>query len=400
MDLNTLLIIVAVAVIAVIGTVIYIIRKGAKPTQNAAVLYQDWAPKFGLPPLSDAPKAGEENAKILARHLKVIRDKQQNIEEVDLKVDLEELSQEDALAYAEQANELLLEKTTKAFIYDIQDARNGNLRLFTLEKESSGYRNFLFGQAVIKLLKTGSELNEFPDIELPEGSTEESLGALESFVIANAGLDIDPEELYKVTSVLSEKFGGDWNVFLIADDVLKFEKAEEEPEFAEEEQTDNSPFAAQREEKRLADERAAAEAAEAAAKREAELAERRLRWEQAEEHKRLEELAEQKRAIDAGEISPLVARPLAFIAQAIEVAADYSGVFTFDEEADIKRATRIGSPLVFSIYSGELIDSESEMFIKFTAHMRSSLRRNYGGKWLVSHEEGQVSSISFEKEIS
>lgn len=387
----TLGIIVGVLFVAVVATVVYILRTGAKPTQNAAVLYAKWQEPFDLEPLTDGKKSGERNAKVLAKNMKLLWDKKE-LEEIDLKHDIEGLTQEHALEYVSDANGLFLEKTTKGFVYDIRDARDGTLRLFSLEKDSNAYKNFIFGQAVIKLLREKTSLAEFPDIDFPEGTEQAGLANLRSFVIAQAGINTDPEALYEITATLSEKFGDEWDVFLVADDVLKFAKAEPEEEPIVEE-LNLDPFAQQKEAKRLAEEQAEKE-------REQLELDRRLRWEQAEKAKREAELAARQAAIEAGEISPLTLTPLVFLSQAIEIAADDAGILSLDDEADIKRSDRIGGPTLFSVYSDELIDTEGEPYRKFTEDLVKALEGNFGGEWSFEPDAAQASSISFSKVIA
>lgn len=393
MDFSTVAMILAAVAFAVLGTVIYILRTGAKPTQKAAAFYQDWTETFGLEPLSTEKKDAEKNAKLLARNLKLLWDKNE-LEELDLKHEIKNLTQDQALEFSKQANELYLEKTTKGFIYDLRDAREGNLRLISLEKTDKAYKSFIFGQAVIKVLREKATMEQFPDIEFPEGTEEAGLGNLESFVIAQAGIDTNPESLYAITDTLKEKFGGqDWNVFLVSDDVLKFAKAEPEPALPEQEEAaDLSPFAQQK---------AAKLRAAAAAKTEQEQIEldRRLRWQQAEEKKRQAAVAEREAAIASGEVSALSAKPQAFLSQAIEIAADETGILSLDDEVEIRRTDRIGNPTLFSVYSDELVNTTTEEFRLFTEALIKTLEENYGGSWSFEADAELASSISFDKSV-
>ena len=392
MDIPVAAAIAGVVLLAVIVTIVYIRKTGAKPIQNAVVLYQDWTERFDLEPLSTDKKDAEKNTKLLNRNLKLLWDKKE-LEELDLKHEIEGLTQEQALEFSAQANELFLTKTTKGFIYDIRDARDGNLRLIALEKDDRAYKSFIFGQAVIKVLREKATLAEFPDIEFPEGTEEAGLANLESFVIAQAGIDTESESLYAITATLQEKFGGaEWNVYLVSEDVLKFAKAEPEPEVVEEAPSDLSPFAQQKEQKRLAEEAAQAE-------RERIELERRLRWEQAEEKKRQEAIEAREAAIAAGEISALTAKPYAFLSQAIEIAADEAGILSLDDEAEIRRTDRIGNPTLFSVYSDELIDTTADDFKVFTENLIKTLQENYGGVWGFEADSERASSVSFAKSV-
>jgi len=394
MTLDTLLLIVGGIVVLVIATIIYIMRVGAKPTQNAVVFYQELSNRFDIEQLSTEKKSAAANAKVLSENLKLLWNKK-DLDELDLKPELIGLTQADALEFVTLADELFLEKTNRAFIYDIHDAREGTLRLFSVEKDSEAYQVFVLGQAIVRLLKETLTIEEFPDIELPEEAASESLLNLESFVIANSGVAVDPEELYSVTATLSAKFGDDWNVYLISDDVLKFERAlpEEDEPIIEEKPADVSPFALQKEAKKIAAEEAAAAllAAEAA---------RKLRWEQAEEEKRQSAIRARQSAIAAGEISTLAEKPQSFLSQAIEIAADKADLLSIDEEVDIRKFDRIGTPTLFTVYSSELIETTEQPFIEFTESLLGSLRDNFGGDWAYEVDNEPASSISFTKGIA
>ncbi len=395
MTLEMLLAIAAVIALAVIATVIYIMRVGGKPTRNAAVFYQELSERFDtIPPLSDAKNSAKTNAKTLSDNLKLLWNKKE-LDEIDLKPELSGLTQADALDFVTSADELFLEKTDRAFIYDIHDAREGTLRLFSVEKNSEAYQVFVLGQAIVRLLKEKLTIEEFPDIELPEEAASESLLNLESFVIANSGVAVDPEELYSVTATLSAKFGDDWNVYLISEDVLKFERAlpEEEAPVVQAKPADLSPFAAQKEAKKQAAEEAAAAllAAEVA---------RKFRWEQAEEEKKQNALRARQEAIASGQISTLAEKPQSFLSQAIEIAADKADLLSIDEEVEIRKFDRIGTPTLFTVYSSELIEVNETPFIEFTDSLIASLKDNFGGEWAYEVDNEPASSISFAQGIA
>lgn len=388
MDIQTVLLLVALFVVALIVVVIYIRRSAAKPIKNAATLYDRWVERLELEPFKQGKKAPEENAKLLAKSLKVLWNKKE-LEEIDLKPEVPALTQQYALDFITDANELFLEKTTRGFVYDVRDAREANLRIYSLEKDSSEYKGFIAGQAVIKLLRSVVELQEFPDVELDEAVEDDGLSGLRYFVIAQAGMSLSRESFAKITALLSEKFGDEWGATVLGEDVLKFAKLEPEEE-PEHEPRDSTPFAQQLEAKRLAEQAALEE------KQRVEQ-ERKARWEIAEKAKRDAELAAQAEAIASGKISPLVTQPLAFLSQSIEVAADESGLLIFDEEAYIARVDRIGSPVLFSVYSQEFIDSSTGEFEDFTTSMIASLEHNFGGTWNYEQPEPEATSLTFSK---
>lgn len=399
MDLLTFASICLVVLLLIGGVVIYIARTTAIQSNKALTLYLDWVERLDLPPLSVKKRSAKENAKILAKNLKIVWNKRA-IEEIDLRHDIENLTQKDALGFVLQADELYLTPKTgrrkdsesnRGFAYDIQDAREGNLRLLAVEKNSELYRNFAFGQALIKLIRDVTPLNEFPEIALGDGVSGDSLAGLESFVIANSSMDISPNVVTAVTNSLSQRFSGEWTAMLISEDVVKFARKEEEPEIVPAPR-EASPFFEQKESKMLA-------AKEAQAALEAAEESRKAKWAAAEDRKREAEIERRRQAIADGEISPLAEKPRAFLSQAIELAVDKSGLLSVDDEIEIKKSDRIGTPIMFTVFSSELITDEEKEGI-FTESVLAALKDNFGGNWLIEYDQTPASTITFHKEIA
>ena len=368
--------------LVVVGAIIaYISRSGERHGKDILDLYLNWREEFELPELSTNKKHAKENAKTLARVLKIVWNKK-DIEEIELRHEIPHLTQADALAFVVEAESKFLarkngrrkkEDGELGFVFDTQDARSGNLRLLAVEKESALYRDFALGQALIKMLRDHTPIEEFPQIAIGDGNAE-TMRDVESFVVAESGITTDASIVKEITDELTQKFDDEWAALLVSDDVIKFERVYPEPEEVIVQKAP-SPFAIQKEAKqRLLEQKAIQE--------QAAEAERRLKWTESESEKRTRALAERDRAIAAGEINPLAARPVDLILQALEIAADQTGLFDFDDHVTVMRSDRIGSPTVFSLMSRTPVpeSAERENFIKIILGI---IIESLKGRWSV-----------------
>lgn len=376
--------VILVVLLAAIGTVIYIRKASAKPTQFAAQLYDDWTEKFNLPPLLlEGKNVALENTKIIQKYLKIVYDKGE-IDEIDLRWDIENLKQDDALAYANEATEYFLEKKykgTKGFIYDTIDAREGNLRLFPLDKDSNQYKRFVLTQALLKMLREHSAtLAEIPEIRVQDDAADVGLKNIQYILLSRSNLHANSSAMPDIVNTLSEKLGDSWEIEVISEDTLRFVRTIPEDELPEIEIA--SPFAKQEEAKRQADEEEAFE------RRQTEIQRRKL-WESREKTEKEEMLEERDRAIAAGEISELVREPKLFLARAMQVASEESGITTIKDEPGIMRTDAIGRPTAFSIFSRAPLNDEDTWFDIYVESLTASLESNLTGTW-----EAQLSNDS------
>lgn len=402
MDLIIFIALIVVVLGILAGIAAYITRSSADHGKKSLKLYLDWAERFELPALSAKRGDAKANSKILASVLKIVWDKK-DLEELYLRHDIPNLKQSDALDFVLEADELFLSsgkgkrKKTDAgrgFIYDVHEAREGSLHLIAVDKDSHLYRDFAYGQALIKAIRDITPLNEFPEIALEEETVDEGLATMQSFVIAKSNMSLDPRVIDAITSSFSQRFGDQWVAVLLSEDVIKFqrtlpEEAVEAPRVVKE----ASPFAQRQEQKRL-------QAAEAQAALEAAEEARKAKWAEAERQRREAELDRRRQAIARGELSPLAEKPHAFIAQVLEIAVDASMLFTIEDEFEIKKVDNIGTPTVFTVYTSELIETTSSEFITFIRNMVTSLGNGFGGSWNYSTDSVPASSITFVRSIA
>lgn len=392
MDIKVLLIIPVVIIFVVLLAILYIFKAADKSTKKSAQFYQDIAGRFGLEELSGGRRSGEKNLKLLKGNLKILWNKK-ILEEIEIKPELEGLTQEDALSLTSEAQDLFLAKSHRGFLYDIQDARDGNLRLFTAEKDSDEYLSFTYSQAIVSLMKTVARLREFPYIEFPEETDLSAIQNIESFVIASSGINLENDDLRNIAEILDEKFGELWKYYYVSEDALKFEKVDPETvEEVVEEVPVSSPFLEQKEAKRIAKEEAERAAAEAEAVRLA-------RWKKAEAEKKARAARELQKAIEDGRISEKAANPGNFLLQSVKEAAQFAGLTSLKKDIEIVRSDNIGIPTSFVVYSNELLSSNDERFHNFVKTLRKSLNENLGSGWKCTIESKEFHSISFLKSV-
>lgn len=392
---------IAAAVLAVLaGIAFYITKANTDHGQKSLKLYLDWTERFDLPALSADRKKARDNSKILANAIKIVWNKKK-LEELYLRHDIPNLTQEDALTFVLQADQLFLASKNgrrkkgdegRGFIYDIHDAREGNLHLIAVEKSSHLYRDFVYGQALINALRDITPLNEFPEIALEEEAVDGDLVNMHSFVIAKSNMSLDPQVINAITASLTSRFGDAWQALLIADDVIKFQRAEPEELAPAPVVKEMSPFAKRQEAKRL-------QAAEAQAALQAAEEARKAKWAEAEQQKRQAEVERRRQAIAAGLLSPLAERPHDFLAQTLEIAVDASELFAVDDEFEIVKTDNIGTPTAFTAYTSELVDVASPQFQSFVSSVVRAVSEGFGGSWTYSTDSTPASSITFQRAI-
>lgn len=370
------------------GVLIYTVVMAPKKAQKTALLYSEWAHQLQLPTLG---KNAALNSKAIERFFKLIWPKKYP-EELDVRQEIEGLTQRLALDFTEAANtELQPKDSPYAFIYDVDDAASGYLRLYSVEKASTEYRLFRIHQALLSLIKDVYPVNEFSHVDLADNVDPENPATLESFILTGSEFPTDDDAVAThVLQKLAENFEGVWLASVVAEDAIIFRR-ESEADLAAALETpeEANPFEAKLEAKRQADRE----------REEREAEETKLRetaWREAEAERKTRETAAREAAIAAGEVSRYVNEPLPFLAAEVEIAADEAGLFTLDDEPEVMKSDGIGAPILFCVYSDEVLKSSNPKVQRFSELLLASLHKNLGGEWAV---EVADSSLTFRREL-
>lgn len=382
----------AIAIGAVIlifaGLAIYTVVLAPKKAKKAALLYADWQEKLGLPALTNNANL---NSQAIEKFFKLVWPKKWP-EELDVRKDISGLTQATALEFTAAANEIIQPpKSPVQFIYDMDDASNASLRLFSVPKDSRHLHLFNFVQEILTLLRSSAPFAEFAHIELADSVDPTDKAGLPSFILAGSGFPSeDADAGARALELLEGEFGGTWLAEVVANDAILFRRQTEE-DLAEEAAlpVETNPFKKRLEEKRQAE----AEAAELAKAEEKAYEEA---WLAAEETRKEEERSKLLAAVESGKVSRFAANPGQFLAAEIEIAVDGSDLLSIDEEVEIFASDGIGLPILFSVYSDELLEEDDPRFQKFNELMLASLQKNLGGIWGAEAAEG---SITFRRQI-
>lgn len=386
--LQNLTILIGVVIAVIAAVLIYIVLNAPKKAKKTAVLYDEWSERLGLPALT---KNATLNSKAIEKFFKLVWPKKFP-EELDVRQEIPNLTQETALAFTLEATEALQpKKSPYIFIYDIDDASSGFLRLFSTERGGRQEQLFFLGQKLLKLIKAAAPITEFAHVELADNVDPTNKEDLESFILTGSDFPIHDEDIYtKILKLLSDEYSGVWLAGQMTDDAILFRRQTEEDLNEEREiPVETNPFKVRLEAKREA------EAAQAAEHEAAERA-REAAWRQAEEDRRVAEVSARDAAIAAGAVSKYVANPLQFLASELEVAADASELFVLDDEPEILKTDGIGSPILFCVYSNELLIEDDPKVQEFNRVLIASLDKNLGGDWGVEFADA---SLSFRRGI-
>lgn len=375
---------VIIAILA--GIAIYIAVNAPKKSQKTAVLYNEWAERLELPGLT---KNASLNSKAIDKFFKLIWPKKFP-EELDVRQELDHLTQETALTFTEAANEALQPKKSPfAFIYDVDDANTGFIRLFSVLKTGREYRLFHLSQDILALIRETFPIAEFAHIDLADDVDTANVADLQNFILGDSNFPTNDVEVgTKALDLLHEKFGGVWLVSEVAENTLIFRRQTEE-DLQEDKAipVEANPFKAQIEAKKLAEEQKAAAEAEAARVRD-------NAWHEAEEERKAQAIATRNAAIASGAVSKYINDPLQFLASEVEIAADASELLTLDDEPEVIKSDGNGSPILFCVYSNEIIDSNDPRVVKFSETLINSLTQNLSGVWTVEFADV---SLTFRK---
>jgi len=377
---------IGVLIAAAALTVIYIVINGPKKAKKTAVLYNEWTERLELPPLTNNAAL---NSKAIEKFFKLIWPKKIP-EELDVRQELSGLTQELALDFTAAANEALQpKKSTMKFIYDVDDAASGFIRLFAVEEDGREFKLFELTQNLLLLIKAAYPIAEFAHIDLADDVDPDQVAELQNFILGGSGLPTnDPVAGAQILSQLTERFSGVWLAIEVADDTILFRRQTDDDLIEEQAiPVEVNPFKARLEAKHQAE-------AEAAAQAEAEAAARDAAWRNAEATRKANEEAARDAAIAAGTVSKYVANPVPFLAAEVEIAADEAELFTLDDEPEVLKSDGIGAPILFCVYSDELLEQDDTRVEKFSELMIASLVKNLGGAWEVEFAEA---SLTFRK---
>jgi len=370
------------------GVLIYTVVMAPKKAQKTALLYSEWAEALQLPALG---KNAALNSKAIEKFFKLIWPKK-HPEELDVRQEIDGLTQKLAMEFTEAANSELQPKGSPyAFIYDVDDATSGYLRLYSVEKTSTEYQLFRINQALLSLIKEIYPVNEFSHIDLADNVDPENPSTLERFILTGSDFPTEDDAVAAhILQKLTENFGGIWLASVVAEDAILFRRENEDDLAAAlEVPEETNPFEAKLEAKRQAErEREEREAEEARL--------REIAWREAEAERKTKETAAREAAIAAGEVSRFASEPLQFLAAEVEIAADEAELFTLDDEPEVMKSDGIGAPILFCVYSDEILEESDPKVQRFSELLLISLRKNLGGEWVV---EVADSSLTFRREL-
>lgn len=380
--LQAALVVIAVVIALIAGVAIYIVVSAPKRAKKTAILYSEWTDKLELPPLT---KNAALNSKAIERFFKLIWPKKYP-EELDVKQELEGLTQTLALEFTAAANESLQPKKSPViFIYDIDDANSGFLRLFSIPKDSREYRLFNLTQGLLLLIKHAYPIAEFAHIDLADTVDPNNVAELENFILTGSGFPThDSSAGEKVLQLLGDRFEGVWLASEVAEDAILFRRqTDEDLQEDQEIPVEVNPFKARLEAKRVAEAEKDAQTAAATTARE-------TAWREAEVSRKANEVAARDAAIAAGAVSKYVANPVSFLAAEVEIAADAADILTFDDEPEILKSDGIGSPILFCVYSDEILEEADPRVKQFSDILTASLAKNLGGNWSVEFADASL----------
>ena len=370
-------------VIAVIaGVAIYIAVNAPKKAQKTATLYNEWSERLMLPSLT---KNASLNSQAIQKFFKIIWPKKFP-EALNIRQEITNLTQNTALEFASAANTALQPKKSPfVFIYDVDDAKTGYLRLTSVLKTGKEFKLFQLSQSILLLVKEVSPIAEFSHIDLADDVNPDNVSDLQNFILRDSTFSTyDAEAGSRILRLLRDKFGGVWLVSEVADDTLLFRRQTEDDVLIKKEiPVESNPFKAKIEAKRISEESEAAKALQDAQVREQS-------WHDAEEKRKGLEIQARNAAIDAGDVSKYVNDPFQFLASAVEIAADEAGLLTLDDEPEIVKSDGIGSPILFCVYSDEVLYRNDPKVKSFSDAIINSLSQNLGGLWTVEFADASL----------
>jgi hypothetical protein len=371
--------VIGVLLILVIGTAIYIFINAPKKAKKTAILYDEWTEQLQLPKLTNN---ADLNSKAIDKFFKLVWPNKFP-EELDVRQELSNLTQKLALDFTKAANEELQPKgSPMAFIYDVEDASSGFLRLVSVPIDSREHSLFQLSQGLLLLMREAYPIAEFSHIDLADDVDPENMAELQSFIVTGSGFPTrDSVAGAKVLDTLTAHFDGVWLASQVGKDAILFRRQTDEDLLQDRSiPVESNPFQARIAAKRKAEAEQAARDAVTAAAREAA-------WRKAEETRKANEVAARDAAIAAGTVSKHVTNPLPFLAAEIEIAADAAELLSLRDAPEILKSDGIGAPIMFAVYSEEVLHEEDARVQNFAKLLNASLATNLGGDWRLEFSE-------------
>lgn len=402
------------AVVLLLGLVAFLVlrsRGKSKKTNKIEEMYSDWARKLNLPPLTDNAALNEQAIGTFFKTTEV----KDVVEQIEVRYAELRLTHKDAVEFAEAATKLFIpKKSKKTFVYDEDDAREGILRVYTVEEGSEDLFEYILRQKVYRILKRSAPVEDFAYISFSEKIVNKEPNALCDFTISRSGFSWGtPENLRKITEQLSKEFSGRWIAQFIAEDTILFHKSDslvtlkayphEEP-VVEDPNRESMPLPTLEVAKPILKE----VAFDPATKTITRLPEpvkpaptelthddiERLReeaWRVADERRRVAELSKRQETLPPEAVLEIVNNTDRFLTDEIGKAGSFARLPVINAQHEVFKVDGLRSPILFAIYNEDFDKVDFETKSDFAKILSESLKENFGGAWLHEYETGVVS---------